>query len=85
VASAAQYLGLSEAELAKRAHGHSLAELANATAGRSANGLIDALVASRRATIEAARRDGRISATVERSALASLRGRVTKDVRRKRP
>jgi hypothetical protein len=84
IAGAALYLGVEEATLAERLHGHSLAEVAEATRGHSAKGLIESLTASRRRLLEAARGEGRLSASAERAALSSLQSRITKDVRRRR-
>jgi hypothetical protein len=81
---AAQYLGVSTAQLRADLHaGRSLAQIAAATPGKSAAGLIDARVSDREATLEAARASGSISATVERELTAGLRQRITSEVERK--
>src|SRR5207245_9230585 len=60
---AASYLGLSPARLrADLAAGMTLAQIADATPGKSTRGLIDALIASRRARLAAAVASGRLSA-----------------------
>jgi hypothetical protein len=66
--TAAGYLGITRAELAaKLSSGHSLAEIAAATPGRSAAGLIEALVAAKRARLAAfaAKLPQRVRAEVE--------------------
>ena len=55
LATAAGYLGMSTAELQRELQsGESLAQIANATGGRSTSGLIDALVAAGKARLAAA-------------------------------
>lgn len=69
IAGASGYLGVSPAELRHELRGgHSLAAVAAATSGRSAAGLIDALVAKRTAGLTAltARLRARVTAQVER-------------------
>jgi hypothetical protein len=80
---AARYLGLSPVQLraALRA-GRSLAQIADATPGKSASGLIDALVASRKAGLERAAAAGRLSQAKEQAMLSKLRTRVTARVNR---
>jgi hypothetical protein len=81
---AAHYLGVSTAELRADLHaGRSLAQIAAATPGKSAAGLIDARVASREATLQAALAAGRISRAAERELAAGLRQRITSEVERK--
>jgi len=81
IRGAAAYLGMSEAELAARlAGGRTLAQVAAATPGRSSAGLVDALVAARRRTIEQARRDRQISAATAHRAIARLAGRARRQV-----
>jgi hypothetical protein len=79
---AARYLGLSLPELRKQLPGQSLAQVANATPGRSAAGLIAALVAEGRARLQAAVSGGRLSSKVEAKWLARLPARVTARVNR---
>ncbi len=67
VAAAARYLGVSRAALrGELAGARTLAQIANATAGKSASGLIDALVTAKRAKLE--------------HRLATLVGHVTNEV-----
>jgi hypothetical protein len=83
LAAAARYLGISHARLRSELRsGRTLAQIAAATPGRSTGGLIDAIVAQRRARIEAAASAGRISRSREASSLAGLRRRVTAAVER---
>src|SRR5207302_1593027 len=84
LSTAAGYLGISTAQLAgKLSSGQSLAEIAAATPGRSAAGLIEALVTAKRAALAAiaAKLPKRVRAEVERpggprraAALARARG-----------
>jgi len=84
LSASASYLGLSTAELdAQLQAGHSLAQIADATPGKSASGLIDARVGAREAALKRAVASGRISAATERALLVSLRKRVTSEVERK--
>ncbi len=79
--AAARYLGVGATELrAKLQSGRSLAQIADATPGKSASGLIDARVSAREATIKQALAAGRISQTTADALLASLRQRVTSEV-----
>jgi hypothetical protein len=69
LSTAAGYLGISTAQLAaKLSAGQSLAEIASATPGRSAAGLIEALVTAKRAALAAiaAKLPKRVRAEVER-------------------
>ena len=62
-AAAATYLGTTEADLeTKMRAGQTLAEIANATAGKSRDGLLNALVAEATAKIDAAQKAGTITA-----------------------
>ena len=80
----AQYLGISVTELrADLRAGRSLAQIADATPGKSSSGLIEARVGAREATLEAALASGKISATVERELTSDLRKRITSEVERK--
>lgn len=84
VAAAARYLAVGEAHLrAELRSGRTLAQIASSTGGRSAAGLTDALVRSRRQRLEAELSNGKITASQERLALASLRGRVTNEINRR--
>ena len=61
-AAAATYLGLSQADLQTALQsGKTLAQVANATSGKSAAGLIDALVAAEQAELQAAVTAGRLT------------------------
>jgi hypothetical protein len=62
-AAAATYLGMTEADLqTKLRAGQTLAQIANATAGKSRDGLVSALVADATAKIDAAQTAGKITA-----------------------
>lgn len=79
--ASAAYLGLDEAALAaKLANGRTLAQVAASTPGRSRSGLLDALVATRRRTIERALAEKAISAAAARRAIARLRDRAERQV-----
>jgi hypothetical protein len=70
LATAAAYLGLSKTALASELQsGKTLAQIANATAGKSSNGLIEALEAARKArlTAAAARLPKRVESEVNRA------------------
>jgi len=78
---AASYLGLSRARIrSEQQHGRSLAQIAEATPGKSAAGLIDALVSRRHAAIAAASARGEITRTEEDRLLSTLRERMTAQV-----
>jgi hypothetical protein len=63
LAAAATYLGTTEADLqTKIRSGQSLAQIANATAGKNRDGLLSALVADATAKIDAAQKAGTITA-----------------------
>jgi hypothetical protein len=75
---AATYLGLSDTELQTRLRsGETMAEIANATDGRSASGLIDALVAAAQKHIAADVSSGRLTQAQADQLLAGLRQHVT--------
>ena len=62
-AAAATYLGMTTADLeTKMRAGQTLAQIANATAGKSRDGLLNALVADATAKIDAAQKAGKITA-----------------------
>src|SRR5207247_1944651 len=83
VDTAASYLGVSSSQLAARlAAGQSLAQVADATPGRSASGLINAIVAAKRETLAGARAAGTVTQTRQTALLASLRKRVGRLVKR---
>ena len=77
VPAAASYLGLSTADLrSKLRQGESLAQIAKAQ-GRSRTGLIEALVTLKTRRLNTALAEHAITPREERTALASLRGRVS--------
>jgi hypothetical protein len=83
LAAAATYLGVGRAELDRElSSGRTLAQVAAPRPGKSTAGLIEALVADRRARLAAQLAAGRINATLERAALATLQQRVTVAVNR---
>jgi hypothetical protein len=78
LSAAATYLGLTESELrAKLQGGKTLAEVANATDGRSADGLIDALVDAAKRNIAAEVSSGRLTQSRADAILSSLKEHVT--------
>ncbi len=80
----AGYLGLSTAQLrADLRAGHSLAQIAAATPGRSGAGLIEARVSAREANLKAALASGKISRATESALASNLRQRITAEVQRK--
>jgi hypothetical protein len=81
--AAAHYLGLHPVALqTELQRGRTLAQVANATPGHSAAGLIAALVAIRRAALKGAVAAGRISPQQEAQLLATLQARLTAIVNR---
>jgi hypothetical protein len=81
LAPAAAYLGLSAEQLrTEQQSGRSLAQLANGTSGKSAAGLIAALVADRKATLAAAVAAGRMTQARARKVLAHLDQRIAAEV-----
>lgn len=79
------YLGLDAARLRSRLHaGLSLAQIADATPGRSAQGLVEAIVAARRARLDAAVKAGRMSQAHESERLSALAKRIDALVHRAR-
>jgi hypothetical protein len=82
LAIAASYLGVSSAQLRhERQAGQSLAELADARAGKSAAGLIEAIV-SHKAKLAGAASNSKLSPASKKMTLAQLRRRVTVSVER---
>jgi hypothetical protein len=74
--AAASYLGLTESQLrAQLQGGKSLAQIAR-DQGKSADGLVDALVAAAKGKLDAAVAAGRITKAEENSVLADLRERI---------
>lgn len=83
LAVAASYLGVSTGQLRKaQQSGRSLAQLANARSGKSAAGLVDAIVTRRKAKLAIAAKSGSLSPEREKTQLAALRRRVTAEVNR---
>jgi hypothetical protein len=83
--TAARYLGVSAAELREQLlSGRSLAQIAEATHGKSTAGLIDALVSARKAKLEASVTSGRLTQSKESTLLSTLRQRITSEVDRSR-
>jgi hypothetical protein len=79
--AAARYLGVTpEQILSERRSGRSLAQIANTTSGKSAAGLIEALVSARKANLVAAVAAGSLRRTNENKLLSTLRQRVTTEV-----
>jgi hypothetical protein len=86
LAAAATYLGITEADLrTKLQGGQTLAAIANATAGKSRDGLIAALVADATAKIDAAQKAGTITADQATQLKANLTAHVTAEVDSTRP
>jgi len=76
-AAAATYLGTTEADLeTKMRAGQTLAQIANATAGKSRDGLLNALVADATAKIDAAQKAGTITADQATQLKANLSTRL---------
>jgi hypothetical protein len=85
-AAAAAYLGITEADLrSKLASGQTLAQIAAATAGKSRDGLIQALVADATAKIDGAQTAGTITADQATQLKANLTAQVTQYVDSTRP
>jgi hypothetical protein len=82
----AGYLGLRPADVQRqRRAGRSLAQIADATGGKSAAGLIEAIVTARKATLAARVAAGKITPTQEQARLARLTKQVTAAVNRTKP
>jgi hypothetical protein len=72
------YLGLQPGEIrADLRTGQTLAQIANATPGKSASGLVDAITAAVKTKLDAAVAAKRLSATTESAILAHVNDRVT--------
>ena len=81
VAAAATYLGTTTADLeTKMRAGQTLAQIANATAGKSRDGLLNALVADATAKIDAAQKAGTITADQATQLKANLSTRLAQFV-----
>jgi hypothetical protein len=78
LSAATSYLGISESELRSQlASGKTLAQIANSTSGKSAAGLIDAMVAAQKKELDQAVSSGRISQSTADQIEAHLKSRVT--------
>ena len=76
--AAMKYLGLTQQELFTQLQsGKTLAQIANATSGKSASGLIDAMVTAQRNAIDAAVKSGRITRAMATQIEANIASRVT--------
>jgi hypothetical protein len=83
LALAADYLGMTRTQLQKELQsGRTLAQIAKATSGKSAAGLVDALVRARAARLSAAVGAQKLSRATEQRRLASLRRRIEARVKR---
>ena len=86
LAAAATYLGTTEADLrTKLQGGQTLAQIAAATAGKSRDGLIQALVTDETAKIDQAQKDGKITADQATALKGQVGAAVTMLVDRKGP
>jgi hypothetical protein len=82
---AAHYLGLRPRQLAAELRsGKTLAQIANATPGKSVAGLIDAIVAARKPALDARVAAGSLTQAKADARLVRLRSRVTAAVNRSR-
>jgi hypothetical protein len=78
LSAATSYLGVSPSQLRSQlASGKTLAQIANATSGKSAAGLIDAMVAAQRKQLDQAVWSGRISQSTADQIESNLKSRVT--------
>ena len=76
--AASSYLGLSTSQLMTQvAAGKTLAQIANATSGKSASGLIDAMVAAQKKQLDQAVSNGRLTKSQADQLEANLKTRVT--------
>jgi ABC-type transporter Mla subunit MlaD len=81
LSAAASYLGVSRQQLfTDLRSGKTLAQIADSTSGKSASGLIDAMVAQQKSTIDAAAEAGRISQALADRIEANTRSRITATV-----
>jgi hypothetical protein len=78
LSAAASYLGISQQQLFTQIRsGKTLAQIANATSGKSASGLIDAMVAEQKSNLDAAVKSGRITQAMAAQIESNLKSRVT--------
>jgi len=76
--AATTYLGLTEAQIRTELQsGKTLADIAKETKGKTAEGLVEALVTAETAQLAAAVKDGHLTAAQEQQILANLKQRVT--------
>jgi hypothetical protein len=86
LATAATYLGITPAQLLTQLQsGKTLAQVADATSGKSAAGLVDALVAAETAELDAALKAGTLTQAQHDQIVAGLKARVTAMVNNTRP
>jgi hypothetical protein len=86
IGAARTYLGLTPTDLITQLHaGKSLGEIANATAGKSRDGLIAALVTQANAKIDKAQQDGKVTAAQATELKVGVTSAVTQLVDRKGP
>jgi hypothetical protein len=86
LAAAATYLGISQSDLLTQLRsGKTLAQVANATNGKSAAGLVDALVADAKARLAQAVKDGRLTQAQADRIQQDLTQRITDRVDRAGP
>jgi hypothetical protein len=79
--AATAYLGISQTQLFTDIRsGKTLAQIANSTSGKSASGLIDAMVAAQRSQLDAAVKSGRITQAMATQIESNLKSRVTQMV-----
>ncbi len=79
--AASSYLGISQAQLLTDIRsGKTLAQIANSTSGKSASGLIVAMVAAQKSQLDAAVKSGRITQAMADQIEANLNSRVTQMV-----
>ena len=82
--TAARYLGISPERLAAElGTGHTLADVARATPGRSVAGLASALAASREHALAAALKAGQITPAAEQQAVRRVRAHVQREIKRR--
>jgi hypothetical protein len=85
VVLAADYLGVTPTQLRKEMQsGRTLAQIANATGGKSATGLLDALVSAKAGKLHSRVTAGKLSRRQERTRLADLRTRIHAQIDRLR-
>jgi len=86
LAAAAAYLGIGQSDLLTQLQGgETLAQIADATSGKSSAGLIDALVAAEKTELDAAVKANRITQAQEDQIVPTLKARFTELVENTRP